>query len=496
MTERLCEANLDRLPAEVVKPSYPRAALQAGVVHIGLGAFHRAHQAPIFENLIAQGDMRWGVVGASLRSSAAQAALVPQDGLYTLLIEEDERRSASIIGNLLDVIHAPKAPHRLIEAIASPTTQIVTTTVTEKGYKLDPFSGELIVDDPEISAELGSLDAPTTLPGYLTAGLKLRRELGLTPITIASCDNMTGNGEKLSRAVIQIAFAHDRRLADWIEQSCAFPNSMVDRIVPAMSDDDIASTTAHLGLLDRAAVRTEPFSQWVLERGLTSGAPDLERAGVEVVSDLAPWERAKLRLLNGAHSAMAYLGGLAGVERVDGFVEETTGRSYVSMLWDEIETGLAVPPEFNVPEYRNALMRRFANRALRHRLRQIAIDGSQKLPQRLVAPAAELIARGKKPRAIALAIAGWMQWQSGRDDKGKAFEVDDPLSSTTARLLSTSDEAAEQARSLLSLGSIFPPALSNDRVFTQLVAKHLEHLKRFGARATIEQFTGKSAADD
>ena len=496
MTERLCEANLIRLPSDVRKPSYDRAALKAGVVHIGPGAFHRAHQAPIFENLIQLGDMRWGVVGASLRSPAAQEALVPQDGLYTLLVEEDERRMASIIGSLLDVILAPKDPHRLIDAIASPTTHIVTITVTEKGYKLDPSSGDLIVDDPEISAELRSLDAPATMPGYLTAGLRLRRDRGLAPITIASCDNLIGNGEKLSRAVVQIASAHDQRLADWIGQHCAFPNSMVDRMVPAMSEHDITVSTARLGVLDLATVRTEPFSQWVIEQRLTGTATQLERAGVEVVSDLAPWERAKLRLLNGAHSAMAYLGGLAGIERVDGFVREPWGRSYVSMLWDEIETSLAPPPELDVPEYRNALMRRFANRALGHRLRQIAMDGSQKLPPRLVAPATELIARGKKPCAIALAIAGWMQWQSGRDDNGSAFGVDDPLSSTTTRLVAASDDAAEQARALLSLGSIFPPALSNDRVFAQLVAKHLEHLKRFGARRTTEQFIGKSVIND
>lgn len=492
MTERLCEANLVRLPADIQAPSYHRAALKAGVVHIGLGAFHRAHQAPIFENLIRLGDMRWGVIGASLRSPATHQALTPQDGLYTLLVEEDERHTASIIGTTLDVIFAPQAPHRLIEAIASPTTQIVTITVTEKGYKLDPSSGQLIEDDPEVSADLGSLDSPATMPGYVTAGLRLRRDRGLPPITIASCDNMTGNGEKLLQAVVRIACAHDQRLADWIGQHCTFPNSMVDRIVPAMRDDDIAATAARLGVVDLAAVRTEPFSQWVIDRRLTGGALELERAGVEVTNDLASWERAKLRLLNGAHSAMAYLGGLAGIERVDGFVKEPWGKHYVSMLWDEIETNLAPPFELNVASYRSALMQRFANRALGHRLRQIAMDGSHKLAPRLVAPASDLIARGRKPNAIALAIAGWMQWQSGTDDKGCTFKVDDPIASTTARLAAGSGNAAQQARSLLSIASIFPPELSNDRVFARLVADHLEQLQSLGARATIEQFIGES----
>ena len=492
MRERLCEAMLSRVPADVKKPAYNRSALSAGVVHVGLGAFHRAHQAPVFEKLIEQGDMSWGVAGASLRSAAIGDTLAAQDGLFSLFIEEDERRSASIIGTTLEVIVARKDPNRLIEAIASPTTQIVTITITEKGYKLDPSSGQLMDEDCDVKADLASLGRPATIAGYLAAGLRLRRDRAMSPITIASCDNMTDNGRKLSRAVVRVARGHDERLGDWIEQHCSFPNSMVDRIVPATTENDIAGAAAMLGVLDLATVRTEPFFQWVIEDRLIGAARELGRTDIEITSDLAPWERAKLRLLNGAHSAMAYLGGLAGVHTVDAFVAHQWGERFITLLWDEMEPTLAPPPELSLIEYRAALMRRFSNRALCHQLRQIAIDGSQKLPQRLLAPASELIARGKKPDAAALAIAAWMHWQSGRNDQDRRFTVDDPLASTTARLVAGATNTREYVRALMSLTSIFPAALGSDAGFAELIENHLRNLQRSGARATVEQFVRQS----
>lgn len=494
MTERLSFATADRLAPDVAKFNYDRSALSAGVLHIGLGAFHRAHQAPLFETLIEQGDLGWGVVGASLRSPSIRDALSPQDGLYTLTIEEDDRRATRLIGTMLEMIVAPEHPQRLIEAIASPAIRLVTITVTEKGYRLDPSSGELVEDDPEIQAELASLASPTTMPGYLAAGLKLRRDRGMPPITIASCDNMTDNGGKLSKAVANIAAPHDESLCDWIGRHCAFPNSMVDRIVPATTGSDIESIASRIGLLDLAAVRTEPFCQWVIEEPLTGAARELERAGVRLTKDLAPFERAKLRLLNGAHSAMAYLGGLAGIETVDAFVAEPWGERFVHRLWDEIGATLLPASGLDVGQYQHALMRRFANRALGHRLRQIAIDGSQKLAPRLLAPALELVRRGRRPETIALAVAAWMRWQSGRDDQGMTFTVDDPLQSTTARLARQDQDPADTVRALMSLGSVFPTELSSDQGFFELVRDSLRELEQKGARATLERHVCEGTA--
>lgn len=486
MKERLSEATLPRLPLQTVRPAYDRTALRPGVVHIGVGAFHRAHQAPLFEKLAVAGDPRWGIVGGSLRSPAVRDALRPQDYLYSLVVENNGERLMQVIGALREVIVRPEAPRRLIEAIASVNTHLVTVTVTEKGYKLDPARGELLDTDPEVQHDFQDLDSPLTLPGTIAAGLRLRAERKLTPLTIISCDNMSANGRKLRSSVIELARAHDAGLADWIGEQCRFPNSMVDRIVPATADADIEHIASELGLLDLASVRTEPFSQWVLEDRFAAARPDLE--GVQFTPDVAPWERAKLRLLNGGHSAMAYLGGLAGIATVDGFVAERWGREFIELLWDEVQPTLSLPPELDTSAYRSQLMARFGNSALKHRLTQIAMDGSQKIPQRLAAPATELLNRGMAGDGIALAIAAWIRWQSGLTDAGVPIVVDDPLASTTRRLVEGAPTAQEQVAALMAITSVFPERLGIDKVFQQRVAGHLDNLQRTGARATVKRF--------
>jgi fructuronate reductase len=289
----------------------------------------------------------------------------------------------------------------LLEALAASETAIVTLTVTEKGYL--PGAG---------AAE------------FLAQGLGLRRARGLAPFTAISCDNLAGNGARLRDAVLA---ASDDALADWIATHGAFPQTMVDRIVPATDAADIAALADRTGLIDRAMVKAEPFSQWVIEDRFAGARPDFEAAGVQIASDVAPWEEAKLRLLNGAHSAIAYLGGLAGIDHVYRFVALPAGRRFVTALWDELAPTLSPPPELDLESYRAALLARFSNAALGHRTRQIAMDGSQKLPQRLLAPIAERLARGERIDALALAVAAWLRWQGGRTDAGEAFEVDDPL---------------------------------------------------------------------
>jgi len=471
MSQRLSNATLARLPAGVRQPNYDRNALSPGVVHVGLGAFHRAHQAPVFQALAEAGDMRWGVIGASLRSSAISDALAPQDFLYALAVDEGERRDISIVNVIRDVIVAPESPGRLVEAIAAPETQIVTVTVTEKGYHIDTSGA-----DPH---------QPRTMPEYLAAGLRTRRERGLPPLTIISCDNLAGNGGKLRAGVTAIARVHDPLLADWIERECAFPATMVDRIVPATLEAEVERMTADLGLVDRGTIRTEAFWQWAIEDRFAGERPDFEGVGVHITSDIAAWEKAKLRLLNGAHSAMAYLGLLAGISTVDGFVAEDWGKAFVRLLWDEVHPTLGHAPEIDVAAYRKNLLRRFENEALGHRLQQIAMDGSQKLPQRLVDPAIELIDAGKSPSAIALVFAAWIRFQSGQSDSGQRIEVDDPLAATTSRLIS---ETNEHVRALLGLEGVFPPRLASDPRFVTLVASHLDDLRRLGAKATVESF--------
>jgi fructuronate reductase len=488
---RLANATLAGLSGDVERPGYDRAAVKPGVVHLGIGAFHRAHQAVIFERALKAGDLRWGIVGASLRSPGVRDQLAPQDGLYTVMVRDGADIGCEIVGAISKVIVAPEDPAALVAALADPDTHIVTLTVTEKGYKLDPSTGRLVEGDPDVAADLASLDAPRTAPGFLAAGLAARRAAGLAPFTAVSCDNLPHNGKRLRAAVLAIAAVHDPALAKWIAEQCAFPATMVDRIVPATVDADIAALADRIGVEDRAMVKTEPFIQWVVEDRFCGPRPDLAAAGVQLTADVAKWEDAKLRLLNGAHSGIAYLGGLVGIDFVHEAVALPEVKAFVEALWDEAVTTLDPPPELDIPGYRAALMARFANTALEHRTRQIAMDGSQKLPQRLLAPIAARLAAGLPVRALALAVAAWMRWQGGIDDAGRAFTVDDPLAAETAARLAACATAAERVDALLGIEAIVAPDLAQNPTLRATLVDHLTALEQGGAHAVLRSLRGE-----
>jgi fructuronate reductase len=426
----------------------PRGRPAPRVAHLGIGAFHRAHQAVVFD------DLGWGIRAASLRSPAVRNAMAPQDHLYSLVVGDDVR----VIGAVRDVIVAPEYPQALVEALAAPETLIVTLTITEKGYL-----------------------AGSSAASFLARGLALRRARGLDPFTAISCDNLADNGRKLRDAVLA---ASDGATRDWIAAKGAFPQTMVDRIVPATDEADVAALAGRIGLTDRAMVKAEPYSQWVIEDLFAGERPDFEKAGVQITDDVAPWEEAKLRLLNGAHSAIAYLGGLAGIDYVHQFVARPSGRRFVEALWDELEPTLSPPPGLAIAAYRAALLGRFANAGLGHRTYQIAMDGSQKIPQRLLAPIAQRLARGEEIETLALAVAAWLRWQGGRTDAGQAFEVDDPLAVETARF---PDAPPDRVKAALALRSIFPAELAANRRFQEILTRQYERLIARGAEAAIER---------
>lgn len=490
---RLSPETLDRAPAEIGRPSYDRAAMRPGVVHLGIGAFHRAHQADLFDRALAAGDARWGVRGVSLRSPGVRDQLSPQGGLYSLVVRDGDHVQTRVIGAVADVLVATENPAAVVAALADPDTHIVTLTVTEKGYRLDPASGVLIESDPEVAADLASLAAPRTAPGFLAAGLAERRTRGLGPLTIISCDNLPHNGARVREAVLAVSRRHDYGLADWIEGASAFPQTMVDRIVPATTPEDRQSLSARLGLDDHGMVKTEPFTQWVIEDRFAGPRPHFESLGGEITSAVAPWEDAKLRLLNGAHSAMAYLGGLAGLAHVHQVVAEPVFAAYVERLWDEAAATLDPPAGLDLFAYRSALKVRFANAALQHRTHQIAMDGSQKLPQRLLAGAAIRLGRGLPIEAHALALAAWMRWQDGVDETGAAHVVDDPLAADTARLIARTPDLLERAAALFSLEAVFPARLVADPRFTGPVIAAYARLAQRGARAAAASLVGGGA---
>ncbi len=482
---RLSNETLGELPADIAQPGYDRAQVKTGVVHLGIGAFHRAHQAVVFDDALAAGDLRWGVLGVSLRSPGVRDQMAPQDGLYSLVERDGSGERIRVIGAVQAVLVAPEGPAAVVAALAAPDTHLVTLTVTEKGYKLR--GGTLDADDPDVAHDLADLAAPRTAPGFLVAGLAARREAGLPPFTALSCDNLPHNGRLLRDAVLALARTHDAGLADWIERNGAFPQTMVDRIVPATTAADIAAMATRSGMEDEALVKTEPFFQWVIEDRFCGPRPAFETLGVQLTGDVAPWEEAKLRLLNGAHSGIAYLGGLAGVEFVHEFVANAAGRRFVEALWRESAATLSPPAGLDLDRYRAELMARFSNPALQHRTRQIAMDGSQKLPQRLLAPIIARRAQGLSIDKLTLAVAAWMRWQSGTDDRGAPFTVDDPLAPITAACLAGLSDPADQVDALLAIEPIFPPAFAADAEVRAALVRHLTTLRDEGARATLEK---------
>lgn len=488
---RLCET---RLPKGLKAPAYDRRMVRTGQVHLGVGAFHRAHQAIYSEACLMAGDLRWGIVGASLRSPQVADQLNPQDGLYSCLVRDGMDSQASVIGAIQKILVAPQNPAALIGAMADKDLHVVTLTITEKGYHLDPATGALRMADPAIAADLARPDAPSTAPGLFVAALAARRARGLKPFTALSCDNLPDNGGRLKQAVLDFARAQDPALADWIERHGAFPASMVDRIVPATTPDDLIQFEADFGVQDLGLVKTEPFSQWVIEDHFAGDRPNWELAGAQITKDVAPWEMAKLRLLNGAHSALAYLGGLAGYQTIDQVLAYPAFERFVDHLQDEAQSTLTAPPGLNLASYRTDLKRRFKNAALMHKTYQIAMDGSQKLPQRLLATIEMRLARGQDFPCLALAVAGWMRWQGGVDEKGQPYEVQDPLAAETRARYQKGQNGFEKAESLCSLDAVFGPRLPKEPRFMRAVGMALDALLQQGARACVEALVQKEAA--
>ncbi len=491
MSPPLSLSTLADVPAAVAHPAYDIAAAEVGVVHLGVGAFHRAHQAAYLDAILSRGHAGWAICGASLRSPDTSDALDPHDGLYTLAERSGAGDKLRVIGSLRRLLVAPRDPEALLATMCDPRVRIVTLTVTEKGYCHDPASGTLDEAHPDIRADLSNPHRPASAPGYLVEALARRRAAGIAPFTVLTCDNLPANGKTVARVTARLAALRDDDLGRFVAGEVAFPSTMVDRIVPATTDDDRALVAAGLGMADAWPVMAEPFTQWVVEDRFPLGRPPLEEVGVELVSDVEPFEHMKLRLLNGAHSTLAYLGYLAGHATIaDTMVAPAFARLVARLQDEEVTPTLHLPAGVDVSAYKRALRERFANPALRHRTWQIAMDGSQKLPQRLVATARDRLAAGAPIPLLALGIAGWMRYVTGRDEQGNTIDVRDPLA---ARLKALADEAgpdaARLAPALLSVREVFAD-LGADPRFAGPVRDALARLLARGAAATVEEMAG------
>ncbi len=432
-------------------PRYDRAALRTGIVHFGPGAFHRAHQVPVYDALNAA-DPRWGVVGVSLNSASVANALNPQDGLYTLALL-DAAPSFAVVGALRHVLTAGEGA-AILDAIAAPDTRVLSATVTEKGYCY-AADGSLDMDHPAIVHDRAGEGTRRSLVGWIVVGLAARRAAGTGGLTVLSCDNLADNGAKLGRAVATLAATRDDDLADWIAGDVRFPSTMVDAITPATDDALRAKVTAATGYEDAWPVQRERFWQWVVEDDFAPGErPDLAAAGVTLTHDVRGYELAKLRLLNGAHSTLAYLGIERGHRTVAEAMQDPALAGFVERLMrEDIAPSLTPPAGLDVDAYVTTILGRFANPAIAHQLIQIAADGSQKLPYRLLEPVREARAAGRPIERLAVPIAAWLRFV----ERGEG--VADPLA---ARL------AGRPAREVLGLREVFGD-LADDPAFVAAV---------------------------
>lgn len=471
------------MPADMIRNG---AAPKTGIVHLGLGAFFRAHGAVYIQEADSKGV--WGILGVSLQRPDVRNALQPQQGLYHSLELGPDGQSARLITSVTGVLVAPENPQAVLDAMADPGVKIVSLTVTEKGYCHNPATGSLNFDHPDIVHDLAH-PLPRSVIGFLARALQLRRDQGQRPFTVLSCDNLPNNGRLVRGLVLDFAARIDPALAEWIATEARFPSTMVDRIVPATTPETIASVQRLTDTGDRAPVQHEPFRQWVIEDDFVDDArPDLGSVGVEMVKDVTPFEHMKLRMLNGTHSSLAYLGYLAGYETIADCMADPIFAAFVRTLWtNEIIPALAAPHGVDLVDYAVRLAERYRNPGIRHRTWQIAMDGSQKLPQRILQTLAENQANKLESPRLILTVAAWMVYVGGVDEKGALIDVRDPLAQQLRAASDGRETPAGKVAALLAFSEIFPPDLA--QAIEPEITLAYKALLQLGARKIVETLT-------
>lgn len=474
----LTSSTLATLQQRVPVPTYDRARLRRSIVHIGVGGFHRSHLATYIDDLCTQGNRDWSIVGTGVLAadSAMAEALAAQDHLYSLIVRSTDESSVTIIGSIVDYLHAHPDPQPLIDRIAHPDTVIVSLTITEGGYPIDDATGRYNEDS--------AAGGPGSTFAVLAAGLARRRQQGMDPVTIVSCDNLMANGLAAKEATLGEADRVDPSLTSWIERNVAFPNSMVDRITPATTDDDRIWLAAERGIQDRWPVVAEPFRQWVIEDQFAGEAPPLTGLGVLVTSDVEPYERLKLRLLNAGHSCLAYLAALLEIERVDQAMAEPELHAFVTAFLDE--AGLALPPVegIDVDEYKVSLVTRFANAAIGDQISRLCLDGSAKFPKFLIPTIETLHDANNSTGLAALALAGWCQYLTGRAESGRSIALSpDPMLEVARQ---HAEASLTDPRAFLKFPEVFSDAVAEHPAFSDAFERSLSLIRSQGVRSAID----------
>ena len=485
---------------DVAVPGYDRGAVTVGIVHFGVGGFHRAHQAMIVDSLMdAGGDLDWGICGVGVLASDARMrdVLRAQDGLYTLVLKHpDGRREARVVGSIVDYLFAPDDPDAVIKRMSDPATRIVSLTITEGGYNIDRVTGAFDALAPDVAHDATPGATPRTVFGLVTEALRRRREQGIPPFTVMSCDNIQGNGDVARRAFTAFARLKDAGLGDWVEASVAFPNSMVDRITPVTTDTDRAELVEQFGIEDAWPVVCEPFFQWVVEENFPLGRPRFTDASndngtVQVVTDVAPYERMKLRLLNVGHQAIAYFGFLSGYRFAHEAAQDPVIARFVRRYMDEEGTPTLQPlPGVDLEAYKTQLIQRFANQEVRDTLSRLCMESSDRITKWLLPVVRDQLASGGPVQLSAAIVASWARYADGYDENGDAIDVIDNLKE---RVTANAARQHDDPTAFIADRTIFGDLIDDDR-FVEPYLWALESLYEFGARATLERLCPRSVS--
>lgn len=478
------------LQANAVVPTYSRERLTPRIAHIGFGAFHRAHQAVYADRLAAEHGSDWGYCEINLIGGEQQIQdLHQQDNLFSVAEMSEQGWQCRVVGVVREALHAQiDGIDAVLDALCQPEIAIVSLTITEKGYCHYPASGVLNLEHPLIIHDIAHPQHPHSAAGVIVAALAKRRAAYLPAFTVMSCDNMPENGHVTHNVICGLAAAQSPDLAEWIEKNVTFPSTMVDRIVPAVTTATLAQIEQQLGMADPVGVACEPFRQWVIEDNFVAGRPAWEKVGAELVSNVLPYEEMKLRMLNGSHSFLAYLGYLAGYEHINDCMQDENYRLAArTLMLDEQAPTLNVP-DIDLTAYADSLIARYANPALKHRTWQIAMDGSQKLPQRMLDSVRWHLSHGSSFELLALGVASWMRYVGGIDEQGNHIEISDPLLAEIQTVVNGSSQGVNRVDALLSLTAIFGHDLAKQPRFTQAVHAAYRALLEKGAKATVAHY--------
>lgn len=484
-TVALRNATLAQLGPAIARPTYDRGRTNSSLVHIGVGAFNRSHLAVYLDDLLALDDVvRWGEFGVGLlpADKPLHDGLAEQDFLYGLMQVDSGEQSYRVVGSLTGHLYAPEAIEAVLEKLAAPQCAIVSLTVTEGGYFIEDATGRVLIDHEGLRHDLEHPAAPRTWLGFVAEAAHRRMKLGRSPFTLLSCDNLQSNGAAARKALLAFAQARDGALATWIETNIAFPNSMVDRITPRTTDENRAAVTEQFGVLDRVPVVSERFRQWVVEDNFAVGRPAWQRVGAQFTTDVAPYEMTKMRLLNGGHSTLGYLGALLGIAYIHEAAADPLMRRLLIAFMAEVKPIVPRLPSLDLDDYTATIVERFSNTAIRDQVPRICCEGCAKIAKFIVPSMADILRAGGSPRILPLIVAGWLHYLGGVDEFGQRIEIADAMLGLMKPFL---DAGGRDVRLALSLRSLFGDIAITHPQIVSLIQSNLDNLRRHGVRAAV-----------